>query len=300
MSRILSPSEINCFTDCRVKWDFAYRQHIRFDKYKRAMSLGSVVHAGLAAWYAKEQLANCYKALVARADKCDMPDEDLVVAKGIFEHYIVFYAKDLDLYEPLIIETKITESSVGLKCIPDLVLIEKATGKYFIIDHKVITNLVIDKTFDTQKIAMYKVLSERYPISGIIFNLIRSKLPIIPEPIKNNTRLKKFTPASTTESVFKKALSMYGFQTKDYLEAVEYFQTHENSFFKRVPVEITIEEMEDFDQRFELIQEEIAGGIIYANRQWDCERSCDYYEMCYTLEDKEESAVVLEKKGLIE
>ena len=299
MSRILSPSEINCFTDCRVKWDFAYRQHIRFDKYKRAACIGSAVHAGLAGWYAREPLNDCYKALVAKASKYDMPVEDLAVAKGIFEHYIVFYATDLDLYEPLIIETKITESSVGLKAIPDLVLIEKATGIHFIIDHKVITNLEIDKTFDTQKIALFKVLGKRYPIGGIIFNLIRSKLPIIPEPIKNNTRLKKFTPASTTESVFKKALSMYNFQASDYPEAVEYFETHENSFFKRVPVEITTEEIEDFDDRFDLIQEEIAGGIIYANRQWDCERSCDYYEMCHTLEDKE-SKLVLEKKSLIE
>ena len=76
MNRILSPSEINCFTDCRVKWDFAYRQHIRFDKYKRAMSLGSVVHAGLAAWYAGESLVRCTIAMIDVADKYDMPKED--------------------------------------------------------------------------------------------------------------------------------------------------------------------------------------------------------------------------------
>jgi len=297
MKRILSPSEINCFTDCRVKWDFAYRQHIRFDKYKRAACLGQTVHAGLAAWYAREQLDDCYKALVAKADKYSMPKDDLVIAKGIFEHYIVHYATDLDLYEPLIIESKITEGSVGLKCIPDLVLLEKATEKYFVVDHKVITNLEIDKTFDAQKIALFKVIGKRYPLSGIIFNLIRSKLPIIPEPIKNNTRLKKFTPASTTESVFKKAISMYNFREDDYPEAVKHFKENENTFFKRVPVDITTEEMEDFNQRFELIQQEIAGGVIYASRQWDCERSCDYYEMCHKLLDKD-SELVLDKKGL--
>ena len=225
-----------------------------------------------------------------------MPKEDLVIAKGIFEHYIVFYADDLDKYEPLIIETKITESSVGLKCIPDLVLVEKATGKHFIFDHKVISNLEIDKTFDTQKIALFKVIGKRYPIDGIIFNLLRSKLPIIPEPIKSNKRLKKFTPSSTTESVFNKALSMYNFQADDYPEAVDFFKNNDNQFFKRVPITITLEELEDFDQRFELIQQEIASGIIYANRQWDCERSCDYYEMCHKLLDKD-SELVLDKKG---
>jgi len=296
MNRILSPSEINCFTDCRVKWDFAYRQHIRFDVYARARCLGSVVHAGLGAWYAREGMDACYQAMTEAADRYEMPGKDLVVAQGIFEHYILYYADDLDKYEPLIIETKITEGSVGLKCIPDLVFLEKATDRYFILDHKVITNLAIDKVFDTQKIAMYKVIGKRYPISGIIFNLIRSKLPMILEPIKNNTRLKKFTPGNTTEAVFNKALSMYDFRAQDYPEAVEFFKENENQFFKRVPVDITVEEMEDFDQRFELIQQEIASGIIYANRQWDCERSCDYYEMCHTLTDKK-GKLVLDKKG---
>jgi len=293
----MSPSEINCFFDCRVKWMFGYVQHIRFDIYKRARCIGTVVHDGLAKWYGRESLAKCNKTMALTAKKYGMPKEDLAVCIGIFEHYIVHYASDLDKYELLIIERKVTEAGIFLKCIPDLVLLEKATGLCFIFDHKVKADITdIDKTFDTQKIALYKVISEQYPISGIVFNLIRSKVPMIPEPIIKNTRFKKFAPASTTEAVFRKTLKVYGFEAKDYPEAVEYFATHENTFFRREAVDITVEEMEDFEARFKLAQKEIAGGVIYANRKWDCERQCDYYEMCQVLKE-EKGKLVLDKKG---
>ena len=296
-NRIMSPSEINCYFDCRQKWVFGYVDHIRFDIYKRARCIGTVVHAGLAKWYGHFPLADCAKEMASVAKKYKMPKEDLAVCTGIFEHYVVHYASDLDKYELLIIERKVTEAGIFLKAIPDLVLAEKATGRCFVFDHKVKADITdIDKTFDVQKIALYKVIGEQYPISGIVFNLIRSKVPMIPEPIKANTRFKKFTPASTTESVFRKTLSVYGFDAKDYPEAVEYFETHENSFFRRVSVDITVEEMNDFDQRFKLAQKEIAGGVIYANRKWDCERQCDYYDMCQVLKDKK-GKLVLDKKG---
>jgi len=236
----------------------------------------------------------CYAAISKAADKFEAPGDVHNLAKGIFEHYITYYAADLELYEPLIIEKKITEGKVGLKCIPDLVLLERATGKYFIFDHKVVTNLEINKVFDTQKIALFKVISERYPLSGIVYNMVRSKVPLIPEPLKNNTRLKKFAPASTTEAVFKKALSMHGFRAADYPDIVKFYKENKNQFFSRVPVEITLEEIEDFEKSVDIVRKEIAGGILYMNRRWDCERWCDYYADCHTLMD-EKPTIVLPK-----
>lgn len=294
--RTMSPSEMDAFAYCRQKWHFGYVKHIRFDTYSRARCLGSVVHAGLAGWYAKKSMEECYEAMRETADKYKMPEDDLAVGFGIFDHYTVFYADDLDKYEVMIIEVKQTNHGIGLKCIPDLVLREIATGKYFILDHKVIGNLAINKVFDSQKMVLYKVINEIVPVSGIIYNLIRSKLPIIPEPIKTGKRLKVFTPSSTTEAIFKKALRKAKLLQKDYPEEVKYFKTHKEDFFKRVPVEITAEEMEDFEERFDLFQEEIAGGVIYPARRWDCERQCDYYEMCFALRDLK-GKQVLSKKG---
>lgn len=292
--RILSPSEINCFKDCRQKWYFGYVLRRRIPTTGKARIIGLIVHDGLAAWYARVSLEGCYMALNAAIDKYNAPKEQGDLAKGIFEHYIVYYADDLDLYESLIIETKITESGIGLKCIPDLVLLEKATGRYFIFDHKVVGNLEVKKVFDTQKIALYKVISERYPISGIVFNMIRSKLPMIPEPVKKNDRFKKFTPSSTTEPIFKKALSMHNFKAVDYPEATEFFATNPNQFFSRVPVEITREELQDFELNEQVVREGISSNVIYMNRQWDCERNCDYYEDCFSLMNDEQE-VVLQK-----
>jgi hypothetical protein len=290
--RILSPSEINCFRDCRQKWYFGYVERRRIPTTGKARIIGLIVHNGLAAWYAKESIEDCYAALQAAANKYDAPKEQRDIARGVFEHYIIYYATDLDLYEPLIIETKITEAAIGLKCIPDLVVLEKATGKYYIFDHKVVSDLAVDKTFDTQKIALFKVLSERYPLSGIVFNMIRSKLPIVPEPVKKNDRLKKFTPSSTTEAIFKKALSMYGFKAVDYKEATDFFKNNPNQFFSRVPVDITQEELEDFERNQQIVRDGIASGVIYMNRQWDCKRNCDYYADCFTLMDDEPENVL--------
>jgi hypothetical protein len=295
--RILSPSEISCFRDCRMKWYFSYVERRRTFTVGRARKIGLLVHSGLASWYSHQSIGDCHQAIEAAATKYEAPKDVIDLAKGIFEHYIVYYETDLSLYEPLIIETKISERAVGLKCIPDLVFLELTTGKYYIIDHKVSTDLEINKVFDVQKIALFKVISERYPISGIIYNMIRSKVPLIPEPLKNRTRLKKFAPASTTESVFRKALKVHKFKAVDYPDVVRFYKENENQFFSRVPVEITLEEIEDFEKQEEIVRKEIAGGVIYMNRQWDCERMCDYYEDCHTRFDKD-SKVILSKEGL--
>lgn len=296
--RMLSPSEITCFRDCRQKWVFSYIERRRSFTVGRARKIGLLVHSGLAAWYSHQSISDCYGAIEASANKYEASKDVVDLARGIFEHYIVYYDTDLSLFEPLIIETKISERAVGLKCIPDLVFLELSTGKYYIIDHKVVGDLEINKVFDTQKISLFKVINERYPISGIIYNMIRSKVPLIPEPLKNRTRLKKFAPASTTESVFRKSLKVHGFRAADYPDVVKFYAENDNQFFSRVPVEITMEEIEDFDRSVDMVRKEIAGGVIYMNRRWDCKRMCDYYDDCHTLFDKD-SEIVLSKEGCL-
>jgi hypothetical protein len=255
-----------------------------------------VVHAAIAAWYADKPISECYEVLTEAADKHDMAGEDaLNFSKGIFEHYISYYVNDKTDFEPLLIETKISEPSVGLKCIADIVLRHRRTGKVYIFDHKVLASLDICKAFDTQKIANYLVLAERYPIDGFVFNLLRRRLPAVLEPLKNGRRLKKFMPNSTTGTMFEQACTKYGFKMADYPDAINYYRTHPNPFFHREPVDITAEEMKEFLEEVDTVRNEMASGVIYKNRQWDCDRWCDYYEDCFKLDKT--SPKIISKEG---
>jgi hypothetical protein len=163
--------------------------------------------------------------------------------------------------------------------------------KKYIFDHKVIQNMDICKAFDTQKIANYLVLSEEHDIAGFCFNLIRRRLPAVLEPLKNLSRLKKFMPNSTTGTMFEQACTKYGFSINDYPDAVTYYRTHANPFFKRELVNITAEEMNEFVGEVQTVRNEMASGVIYKNRQWDCDRWCDYYEDCFAL-DKSSKTII--------
>jgi hypothetical protein len=226
-------------------------------------------------------LEDCYKTLKAVGKKQAASTKEIDKAIGIFEHYIGYYPNDLEEYEPVIIEKKITATKAGLKAIPDLLTLHLASGLHIVIDHKVQASLELNKTFDTQKIALFKVMSEEYQVDGIMYNLLKSSLPLIPEPIQVGTRFKKFEPKSTTEPIFNKALKMHGFQAQDYPEIVDYFKKNDNPFFRRVYVSISREEIKEFEVEVSTVRDQIASGIIYRNRQWDCERNCDYYDDCF-------------------
>ena len=294
--RILSPSEINCFRNCRQQWVYSYIERRPRTRSGPARRVGTIVHAGLAAWYGWEDLVDCYTTLKDVGKEQDAATKEIQKAIGIFEHYIVHYANDREDYEPVIIEKKIIAKIAGLKAIPDLLTLHLPTEKYVVIDHKVQASLEINKTFDTQKIALFKVMSEEYKVDAIMYNLLRSSLPLVPEPILAGTRFKKFEPSSTTESIFYKALKMHGFNEQDYPEVVDYFKKHSSPFFKRIFVTLTMEEMNEFEQEVSTVRDQMATGIIYRNRQWDCERSCDYYDVCFAADSKSDK--VLEGREL--
>ncbi len=289
--RILSPSEINCFRNCRQQWVYSYIERRPRTRSGPARRVGTIVHAGLAAWYGLEDMVTCYGTLKESGKKQAASTKEIEKAIGIFEHYIGYYANDLDEYEPVIIEKKIIASKVGLKAIPDLLTLHLASEKYIVIDHKVQASLDLKKTFDTQKIALFKVMSEDYKVDGIMYNLLKSSVPLIPEPIQALTRFKKFEPSSTTEPIFNKALKMHGFQAQDYPEIVDYFKKNDNPFFKRVYVPISEEEIEEFELEVSMVREQIGTGIIYRNRQWDCERNCDYYDDCFKADSKSKNVL---------
>jgi hypothetical protein len=275
--RILSPSEINCFRNCRQQWLYSYIERRPRTRSGPARRVGTIVHAGLAGWYEWKELEECYKILQAAGKK--------------HEHYILHYADDRDFYEPVIIEKKITASKVALKAIPDLLTLYLPTEKYVVIDHKVQASLDIDKAFDTQKVALFKVLNEDYKVDAIMYNLLKSSIPLVPEPIQAGTRFKKFEPGSTTEAVFLSAVKRNKFNKKDYPDALKFFKENDNPFFKRVFVSISMEELEEFEEEVATVREQIGSGIIYRNRQWDCERSCDFYDICFEQDKKSKTVL---------
>jgi len=289
--RILSPSDINCFRNCRQQWVYSYIERRPRTRSGPARRVGTIVHAGLAAWYGLEDMVTCYGVLKSTGKKQAASTKEIDKAIGIFEHYIGYYPNDLEEYKPVIIEKKITATKAGLKAIPDLLTLHLASGLHIVIDHKVQASLELNKTFDTQKIALFKVMSEEYKVDGIMYNLLKSSVPLIPEPIQAGTRFKKFEPKSTTAPIFYKALKMRHFQEQDYPEIVDYFKKNDNPFFRRVYVPISREEIKEFEVEVSTVRDQIASGIIYRNRQWDCERNCDYYDDCFKADS--DSDIVL-------
>jgi hypothetical protein len=152
-------------------------------------------------------------------------------------------------------------------------------------------SLDIDKAFDTQKVALFKVLNEDYKVDAIMYNLLKSSIPLVPEPIQAGTRFKKFEPGSTTEAVFLSAVKRNKFNKKDYPDALKFFKENDNPFFKRVFVSISMEELEEFEEEVATVREQIGSGIIYRNRQWDCERSCDFYDICFEQDKKSKTVL---------
>ena len=280
----LSYSQIKTWKQCRKKWYYKYVEKLEAIQRIHKVEVGKYGHHLLEQYYKGEDWIKASEEYWLEVTK-DMFQEEMdefvevrEQAEDMVKRYIDHYDQEGEWRIQAVEEKfrvniptfKNSPSRSFLRGILDLVVLDE-TGEMWLVDHK-FTGIDLDKYEDglvMDEQANYylwalRELLDGFAISGIIFNLIKTKTPTVPKVLKNGG-LSKAKNIDTTYEVYMQAIEDNGLDPNDYQDILGIIQEADKQFFKRHKVYRTNYEIDLIGKELYAICQDIRKGIIYPN-----------------------------------
>ena len=239
---IVSYSEIKNFRLCIQKHHYQYHQGLSPKSKDYRLAMGDVVH-GLTETHAR---GGDIKETLTKFDKqySKMFEEegpkDLVKASyTIFKGYVRRW-KDQPLTYTHIEETlgpiKLI-NDIGFKFRADGVVLD-TDGSHWLLERKTKGKFREVALKDLQTaLYIWALRSMGIPVEGVLWDEIRTKLPVKPEVLKNG-QLSKRKNIDTDWYTYRKRVKELGLDPKNYLDMKRILKGKEATFYKRTPIPI--------------------------------------------------------------
>ena len=257
--RIVTSSEIDCFQTCRKKYQYRYLEKYRSLKRVTSMEIGKAVHLGLDAWYSGGGVQGAiYKALdYLRTTDLSVDDAELVAQmlqryadKYPTENFSVVYIESKFLVPVLTPRNYRSRNFMFAGVIDGLV--RKSDGSYWLLEHKTASsigdNYFLKLETDFQIRAYIWALRQLgYDVKGVIYNVLRTKLPTIPQILKKGG-LSQAKNIDTTYDVYLDAIYDNGLDPADYQEILDILREKGDTFFSRQEYPVDQYDVEEFQE----------------------------------------------------
>lgn len=287
----VSHSKLRVFKRCHKQYNYRYVQKLRKKIKNKNLYMGSIVHEALEAHFLNQDVQAIYDEYQKEYNK--LFEEERVELEGIVElsekvvnNYIEHYKDDpLEVLEvEKLINVELCEGVI-LEGKVDLIASDKK-GRVFIQEHKTCKSLPDEATrmSDVQTVIYnWALQKEGYKIHGVIWDYLRKKAPVVPEPLKKGG-LSKNMSIDTTYSTYLQAIKDNGYDPKDYSDILERLKNKANTFFDRVKLPfnqaLVNTVVEDAITTSKIIQH-LGTTLQDRNLTRDCSW-CDYYNLCQT------------------
>ena len=296
----ISVSEANSYLACRKKHDYRYRQQLVPAEEKRPLTLGKGAHTGMEGWYLTfnpdHALLNTREYLL----KSTYREGLIPLVEGMLRGYCEYWKDDPELYEVLHVELPfkvplISPSGRASRIFDivgrvDMVVRRKSDDSIWIFEHKTVGTK--DRNYFNRLDTDYQVRAYAWAVSrylgvqvqGVVYNVLRTKLPVEPDVLKNGS-ISKRANIDTTIEVFEAALSRTGSDPSEYADVLDRLRNEGNTFFLREEREFTPEELHQWALDFYFITRDIRNsGSPYRNpTSCTLYGGCEFRELCAGL-----------------
>lgn len=185
-------------------------------------------------------------------------------------------------------------------------VVETPDGKWWIVEHKTMASLsteyytLYDEQSGLYTYAAQETLNELLhtdkQIDGVLYNLLRKKIPVVPEELKRGG-LTKRKNIDTTYDIYMAALRRLGEDPAEYQEVLERLQEKGNRFFHREPVFRSQEEIREIILRIYYITQDIYNNpVVYPNPDFFKCRMCSFKDVCVAMSAGADWKWILDKK----
>lgn len=167
-------------------------------------------------------------------------------------------------------------------------VVEDFDGRVWVLDHKTSKDrldediLILDDQMTMYLWAAQQIL--QHPIEGCYYNVLRKKLPVVPQVLASGKGLSKAKSIDTTYEVYLQAIEDNGFDPADYEEILGILANKRTAFFERVKVHRNSHEIA-MAGRMLLLEgiDMLNQPYIYPNPTRDCKWKCDYKDLCLAM-----------------
>lgn len=304
----LSHSQIKTWRRCRLKWYFRYVLGLQPKQTIDKIEMGNYGHRLLEAFYKgedwrkaseeywKEQTQNMFEEEIDAYEKI-RHDIEIIMAR-----YVDHYKHQLEEWDVLGVEqpfevripTHTGRSSQTTLCgIFDLVIQEKRNGNIWLVDHKITSrdvdkteeDLILDPQVNYYLWALNQLVEtkgdEELPVQGVIYNMVRSKVPSKPRLLKDGKAVSKAKNIDTDVETYLATLQEYGLNPKDYVDILDYIKENGRPFFAQLKVHRTKPELDAIEKELYDISKDIRHGEIFRHEHRDCSWDCKQFrELC--------------------
>lgn len=309
-------SDISSFLQCRRAWSWSsnLKQHLTTINPYPAFYLGTVVHKFFENWYKPQHpLETTNKEWMhTQAELAAMPqsiDEFIRFGADLFEHYLVWQATQSDFTSDKALTCLAVEQSFDVPIYTpnhkpsskfrfagrvDGVWRSNVDGKLYL--HEIKTTSSIDNRigqlqFEMQPTAYMVAMQEVYnePIAGVVYTLIRKKLPVEPDVLKNGMLSQNkgidTTPELYLTSIKKHHTGITNVEIKaQYGEILNQLLNQPNKFFRRVLVTRSNAQLEEMRNTLYQVARDMTNTklSLYANPGYFCS-NCLYRAPCVAM-----------------
>lgn len=312
-------SDMAQFKSCRVRWNFAspLRRNLEVAFPPTFFFLGSGIHAALASYYEKGidpvrafKLWYWWKLEQFKLGGAVLPKkrqleyaEQAKLGIGMLRHYKETYPLEQEEFKLIVAESVFDvpiRTLSGRRSahyyaagIFDGVVIDKH-GRYWLLEHKsykMDRGEVQYELTDQAKMYVYAAREKfSLPVQGVVYNILRKKLPTIPRELQRGG-LSKSKNIDTTAAIYLREIRKQGLEPSDYAEILARLEEKGNTFFNRYLIRKTPQEMAIFQRLLYVTAREMCKPkvILYpCNDDWIC-RNCWFREPCYLVQLGEKS-----------
>lgn len=283
---------------CLKAYEYRYLLKLKRRVKSRALIVGSLFHSCLEMYFREgyylpaivEWKQGEFKKMFAEEQA--LHKDVIPLTKNVIRGYISNW-KSLDL------EMIWVEKEFRIEIAPGIILVGKIDGLAkdsrklrWLVEHKSCKRMPGEEVriFDTQVLLYAGALPHlgEKPVSGVIWDYLRTKLPTKPELLKKGG-LSTAKSIDTTREVYLREIHRHGLSPAGYADILDHLDTKRDQFFRqvRLPMNKTmgdniLEELIVTSHLMVWIEAEYAAGRNHCTRNLtrDCSW-CDYNTLCH-------------------
>lgn len=310
MKHAIHISDVNAFLQCRRSWNWSsnLREHLTTIKPYEPFYFGTVIHKFLECWYRSEQFKDrAFGIAISELKQNPYADDEFIdFGNALCEHYLdwqrfdtlqssdrnlTFLACEQNFQVPIMTPSGVRSNKFVFAGTVDGVMRSKVDGKLYL--HEIKTTKSIDSriqqlAFEYQPTAYLWAMQQVYqePIEGVIYSLIRKKLPVDPDVLTNGKLSKNKAIDTTPEHYLNCAKRQHPTWSNEqiraeYGEILNALLQQPNKFFRRVLVKRTQAELDQMQRVLYDVAKDMTRRDLplYPNPGYFCS-NCLFAEPC--------------------
>lgn len=289
----ISHSKAKVGRRCQMAYYYKYILKLKAKKKSRPLMVGSLVHESIESYIKTGHYAHLFDEfreqtflklnVEEQALNADIIDLCKVLVRGWVNRWrkgpyeMIWVEKEFEVeVEPGVIFVGKIDGRAR----------EKKTKREWLVEHKTCKRMPDEsiRMYDVQTPLYTSILEEvgEEPVTGVIWDYVRTKMPVVPELLKSGVGLSQRKGIDSLPEIYLREIARHGLNEDDYHDTIQ--SLNDESFYRRIPYNVPKSQSKRLREELIItshyLQDLETKKDFCRNLTRDCSW-CDYRDLCY-------------------